>query len=339
MARIPEGPWFWKQKQQYAVTIRGKRHLLGEDEEEAKRQFHELMSKKEDEPPPPAAGGITMAEAIDKFLAWTLRERAKETYLWYQEHLQSFLDSLPKLMLAEEVKAHHVEDWANAHKWGGSRTGGAMTAVARVFNWALKKELIQKNPIHGRLDKPRPGKRDRVISPKDFTKIQKHLRGNFQDLVITAWETGARPQELVKVEARHVDLENGRWVFPVEESKGKTAQRIIYLSEKALGITKRLLKKNKSGRLFRTCFGNPWDKNKVSHAFIRLQKKVGVKYRMYDFRFSFCTNGLKNGVDPITMQHLMGHKDLSMISKIYALVGQDHQHMRNAAMKAAMRGK
>ena len=40
-----------------------------------------------------------------------------------------------------------------------------------------------------------------------------HLRSNFRNLVVTAWETGARPQEIVRVEARHVELQNGRRRF------------------------------------------------------------------------------------------------------------------------------
>ena len=48
MARTPK-PWFREDRQSWFVTINGERINLGPDEEEAKRQFHELMAR----PPKP----------------------------------------------------------------------------------------------------------------------------------------------------------------------------------------------------------------------------------------------------------------------------------------------
>lgn len=342
MARKPKGPWWWEQRNQYAVRIRGKRHLLGADKEAAEKRFHELMITPDDPPPPkPDPKKLPLSTMIDRFLDWTEGERARETYLWYQKYLQSFLDSLdhPEAIPAESVKPLDVTKWIKSKKWGTSARRGAMTAVGRAYSWAFGEGEIEHNPVHRRLKKPRPGKREKALSPTDFAKVLANIEGTFKDLVVVAWETGARPQEIIKVEARHVDVDNGRWVFSVEESKGKKDQRIVFLSKIALDITKRLMKENPDGTLFRTRLGKPWDRFSMSNAFARLKKKIDVRYRLYDFRYSFCTNGLKNGVDSITMQHLMGHKDLSMISKIYALVGQDHDHMRKSAMKAATRAK
>jgi integrase len=69
----------------------------------------------------------------------------------------------------------------------------------------------------------------------------------FQDLLELSWETGCRPHELFTVEARYVDLESCRWVFPVRESKGKKYQRVVYLTDKALAITQGLVVKNPTG--------------------------------------------------------------------------------------------
>ena len=49
-----------------------------------------------------------------------------------------------------------------------------------------------------------------------------------------------RAQELTKVEARHVDLANNRWIFKIKESKGKKRVRTVYLTERAAEITRRL---------------------------------------------------------------------------------------------------
>src|SRR5271165_3852030 len=55
----------------------------------------------------------------------------------------------------------------------------------------------------------------------------------FRDLLELAWETGSRPQELLKLEARYLDMESSRVVFPPEQAKAKKYFRTIYLTERA----------------------------------------------------------------------------------------------------------
>ena len=51
-------------------------------------------------------------------------------------------------------------------------------------------------------------------------------------------------------------------------------------------------------------------------------------------RKGFTTEALKAGVDTLTVAHLLGHRDGTMISKIYGKVQQDPTHMLDAARKA-----
>ena len=44
MARRPK-PWWNDDRGEYNVNIRGERHRLGPDKDEAERKFHELMAK------------------------------------------------------------------------------------------------------------------------------------------------------------------------------------------------------------------------------------------------------------------------------------------------------
>jgi integrase len=43
---------------------------------------------------------------------------------------------------------------------------------------------------------------------------------------------------------------------------------------------------------------------------------------------------LQNGVDPVTLAKLMGHRDVTMIMKVYSQVHQDKEYMAESAMKA-----
>ena len=78
----------------------------------------------------------------------------------------------------------------------------------------------------------------------------------FRDLLTVAWETGARPQEAVKIEKRHLDLSHGRAVFPEKESEGKKKKRVIHFSPAAVEIVTRLAAAHPAGPLFLNADGN-----------------------------------------------------------------------------------
>src|SRR5262249_7360420 len=126
--------------------------------------------------------------------------------------------------------------WVDSHP--GWKTGkrGAIVAVQRAFNWAAKMGLIESNPIRY-VEKPRAGRRDVVITPGEYAWILAHVKDQeFRDLIVTCWETGCRPQEILAVERRHVDLEGARWVFPPDEAKGKRRRP----SSKGRGAARRM---------------------------------------------------------------------------------------------------
>jgi site-specific recombinase XerD len=77
--------------------------------------------------------------------------------------------------------------------------------------------------------------------------------------------------------------------------------------------------------------GKPWTKNAINSVFFRLQKKLGVKYHLGALRKGFATEGLKAGIDTLTMGHLLGHRDPSMVSRVYGQVQNDPVHMASAA--------
>jgi integrase len=100
---------------------------------------------------------------------------------------------------------------------------------------------------------------------------------SFRDLLLITWETAARPQESLIVEARHVDLKNSRWHFRADEAKGEKWPRIVYLTDTALEITRRLMREYPTRPLFRNTDGRPWTTDAVNCAFSRIQYKMGKK--------------------------------------------------------------
>ena len=329
MAR-PNKMWWWEQKGEYAVTIKGTRHRLGADEEAARRQFHALLSKEPEEQPKldPKAAVVVM----DTFLE-EATSKSPETKAWYQKHLQSFGEYLKSQGLRNirvgDLAPHHVHKWLKSHKaWSDSTKNGCCRAVQRAFRWANQMGYIKVNPLAFIPDKPPAGSRENVITTAQFKELLGYVKDeDFRDLLTVSWECGCRPQESVRVERRHVDEKQVRWEFPKEEAKGKKKVRYVYLTDAALAICKRRMVKFPEGPIFRNRRGRPWTRHSVNCRMVRLKEKIGRKVALYDFRHSFTERMRQAGVADINIAALLGHADLSMLGKIYA-----HPHTSPASL-------
>ncbi len=162
-----------------------------------------------------------------------------------------------------------------------------------------------------------------LYTPAQWEKIVSLVKDQcFLDLLTFLWETGCRPMEARCVEARHVDLKNRLVVFPPSESK-KGRERVIFMTDAAVEICDRLCRHQPDGPIFRNTQGRPWTKDAIACRFRRMKKKVNIKgLCAYGIRHSFATEGLKNGVDSLSLATIMGHTDVSMLARTY-------QHLAN----------
>ncbi|HEY4311537.1 MAG TPA: tyrosine-type recombinase/integrase [Pirellulales bacterium] len=344
MARASK-PWWREDRQAWFVTIDGQRYNLGPDEGEAHREFHRLLSLAPAVRTPKASPstGLTVADVLDKYLDWCQKHRAPRTFDWYRDHLQSFTDFLskPDEMLVADLKPYQVVEWIDQYpSWGANYRRGALIAVQRPFNWATKVGYINASPIP-HIEKPQPTRREQAVTPDEWESIRDHYREGdpFRDLLEFAWETGCRPQEVKAIEARHIQLAQRRVLFPAAEAKGKKRIRIIYMTARAEGIIRRLLKLYPNELLFRNSKGRGWNYASMNCRFSTLKKHLGVKYCGYALRHGFATRKLESGLDHITVAALMGHADATMLSKVYSHIGDRHDHLRDQLNRESVDGR
>lgn len=273
MARLPK-PWFRTDRGIWCVTISGVRHNLGPDKKAAFDRFYALMSDPQSRPVRQPVETLSLPAVVDAFLDWTHRNRAVATYGWYRDHLQAFVSANRGLSLGD-LRPHHVEAWAATGSENVNTRRNRMRAVKRCFRWATRQGFVDRDPLLS-LDIPSPRPRDEYVSPEEFDHLLSFvLDDRFADLLRVTYQTGCRPQESLRVERRHVDLEHARWVFPQSESKGRRMPRVVYLSDESTAITRCLIGENPSGPLFRNAKGQPWNKDSVGCAFERLQTRMG----------------------------------------------------------------
>lgn len=270
MPKMPE-PWWREDRQAWFVQIDRKRHNLGRNKKKAWQRFHTLMA----EPPKRASiiASDSLLTVIEAFLEWSQHHRSPDTYEWYRYRLERFAKTYPDLRVGE-LRPYHVQEWVDPMPVASGSKRNYCRAVKRCIRWAKKQGYLNENPIVD-LELPRGGKREKVVSVGEWESILAAVSDrSFRELLVVTWETGCRPQESLRVEARHVDLLNQRWVFPESESK-TDIPRIVYLTDEALAITKRLMLQHPIGPLFCNSTGQPWTTDAVNCAFIRMQIKLG----------------------------------------------------------------
>jgi integrase len=335
MPHFPK-PFFRKDRGLWYVQINGKQHNLGPDRDEAFRGYRDLMAAPQEvskEIPKEFLFGL-----IKRFTDYVRQNRAPETAEWYRYRLQLLVNHLSERGLehirAEELRPFHIQEWIDCYPQlaKGSKRNLARS-IMRCMNWCDEQGLIDKNPIR-HFKKPRGGTRNNVISLEEYERIRAACKPyHFRDLVTFAWETGARAAECLAIEKRHVDLANHRIVFPVDEEKMERAPRIIYLTDTAEEIIRRLMVRWPKGKLFRNAEGAPWTTDAVNCAFMRVQRKLGKKWCLTDFRHSWCHHKLCTGVDALTVSVLMGHADPTMIARVYSHLTHAPEYLLTTARK------
>ena len=335
MPQFPKPFWRADRKRWMLQLHPGKVITLGAEREAAFRAYHAIMAEATTAPaqsPAPVVIGADdpcVAELLDQFLDWMAKNRKPRTYQTYKVRLQFFLTSMvePSLPLSR-LKPYHVTRFVEQHpNWSPTMRRGCMQAVQSALNWAVREGLISQSPI-AKLQKPSSGRRDNPVSEPDHRAILAATKSErFRDLLTLAWETGARPQELIRAEARHFDRKLSAMILPPEEAKGNQ-WRAVYLSPTAFELVQSLCQRHPAGPLLRNENGEPWHVWAVSCAFGRVKKKIGKRFCLYDYRHGWATAALERGIDPVTVSVLMGHRDPSMLCRVYQHLARNTANLR-----------
>ena len=322
-------PFFRKFTKTWYVQIGNKQINLGQDKDDAFQKYHEIM----------ASRGLAevrfkkVAELFDAFLCWAEQHRSPGTYYNYKHYLTLFAQRLGPAFRIAKLEGNHVTQWIESRAdWSSSTGNDAVAIVQRAFNWAVKRGHLPNSPVTIVDGTPKRTRRETVFSSSQWKQLRALVKDpQFGDFLDFMWLTGCRPLEARKIEPHHVDLKNGMVVFPPSEAKGECNERVIFLPDDATIIIKRNM--CDVGPLFRNTKGRPWTKDSINCRFQRLAKKLSFPACAYGIRHSFATEGLKKGIDSLTLAQLMGHSDTSMLSKHYAHLSRNPEYLRDSVRK------
>lgn len=288
---------------------------------------------------------IQVKVVLNRFLTWCEKYRSQATYKWYQTFLSDFAGTFHNNLPVARLKKWQVQEWLDGiDEWNDNTKNAAVRALKGALNWALDQELISTNPV-ARFKAPSRTGRELWLDDKQFKQLLSYTDDAFADYLVFAFETGARPQEIRILTAKHFDGE--KFTLDKKDSKGKKYARVIYLNDRMQKLVKKLCRINPEGPIFTNRDGKPWKPNAIRCRFLRRMKRNGKKYHAglsvkmkmpglcaYTMRHSFCTNALIRGLDVATVAKLMGHKDATMVLRVYQHLAQNHAYLLEAAQKA-----
>lgn len=356
MALYKRGSIWWmsfqqdKRHVQRSTKCRNKR-----DAEAFERAFRTKLAMGEVglDPRPPAP---TFVEAVDEYLRWARMEHGAKpntvrSYVSTSNALLSFFGNKP----IDEIDAVDVEkfkEWRSSQStrprskkatskvkanWKPTKLKPAtvnreLALLKIIFNFYIRRDVLVKNPVSKvRLFAENNGQ-IRVVSVDEETLYLMADSQPLQDFATIMIDTGMRPDEVSRIERRHVDLERAFVTIP--SGKTKAAKRRIPLTERAVCILRSRARASNGQFLFENPeTGEPITTLKTAHAGAIKRSRV-ENFRMYDLRHTFATRFIESGGDLVTLQAILGHSNIQMVTR-YAHPTEQHQFEAIKRMEAA----
>lgn len=243
----------------------------------------------------------------------------------------------------------------------GYRTIHSVRGVVRpAFQMAVDDDLIRKNPFEFQLAtvvvndsvtrEAITRKQERAFL--QFVKEAKHFC-RYYDGIYILFKTGLRISEFVGLTLADVDLKNRKLVvdhqlqrkrnmeYVIEDTKTTCGTREILMTEDVYECFQRIIQNRpkpqsepmiggKCGFLYSDKNGMPmvalhWEKyfQHICQKYNSIYKVQMPKVTPHVCRHTFCSNMAKSGMNPKTLQYLMGHSDIGVTLNTYTHLGYD----------------
>jgi integrase len=197
-----------------------------------------------------------------------------------------------------------------------------LALMKRIYNLAIREEMVERNPCFKVTMLPENNKRDRVITHAEFEAILSHLPKHAADIVTTAYHTGMRVGEIYSLTWNKVNMKEGFIDLSAADTKTSEPRR-IYFNEALLTLFKELgkVRRIRSKAVF-TYRGKPLVV--IRKAFYEACAKADVRdFRIHDLRHTFNTNMRKAGVDRSVIMKITGHKTTAMFDRYNTVDSED----------------
>ena len=311
----------------------------------------------------PDGGNFTVLELVEKYISQKtgVRHNTRSNYKFVVNVIkkeafgQKRIDKI-KVSDAKEwlIKMQQIDGrgYSSIHTIRG--------VVRPAFQMAVDDDLLVKNPFEFQLNTvvvndsvtreaiTRQQERDFL----EFVKNDKHFC-KYYDGIYILFKTGLRISEFVGLTKKNLDFENNRIIvdhqlqrtrdmkYIIENTKTESGERMVPMTPEVKEAFQRILANRKkpkvepmvdgySGFLFLDKNGRPMVALHWEKYFQHIREKYNKIYRVqmpkvtpHVCRHTFCSNMAKSGMNPKTLQYIMGHSDISVTLNTYTHLNYD----------------
>ena len=268
-----------------------------------KRTFNELLERYKNDG---ALEHIRSVEDVVRHLEyWTSRFGSYALI-----HLTSELVGKERRLLAEKP-THKGEKRSN------STVNRYMASLSALLSHAVNLKWISENPCFSLSKlKENPG-RDRVLTEDEIVRLLAACKQSKSPylycIVLISLTTGARQGEILNMEWRHLDFENGL-AYLKETKNGRP--RSIALTDPVIEELKILYQKRNPAKPLVFASKTAFGKIDLKKAWKGALKQAGIEdCRAHDMRHTFCTLAAQQGASNLELATAMGHRTLNMLQR------------------------
>ena len=327
----------------------------------------------------PDGGNFTVLELVEKYISQKtgVRHNTRSNYNFVvnvikkEDFGQKRIDKI-KVSDAKEwlIKMQQIDGrgYSSIHTIRG--------VVRPAFQMAVDDDLLVKNPFEFQLNTvvvndsvtreaiTRQQERDFL----EFVKNDKHFC-KYYDGIYILFKTGLRISEFVGLTKKNLDFENSRIIvdhqlqrtrdmkYIIEDTKTESGERMVPMTPEVKEAFQRILANRKnpkvepmvdgySGFLFldkngRTRVALHWEKyfQHIREKYNKIYRSQMPKVTPHVCRHTFCSNMAKSGMNPKTLQYIMGHSDISVTLNVYTHLNYDdaEEEMQKVVGTASMK--
>ena len=351
----PQFVYSWK-LEKTDKTPQGKRDDL------SLREKEKQIMKAIDDEIVPRGGEMTVLELVKKYLMQKtgVRHNTEANYNFVLNIIKK--EDFGKKRI-DKVKLSDAKCWLIKLQQDGrgySSIHSIRGVVRPAFQMAVDDDLIRKNPFEFQLAtvvvndsvtrEAITRKQERAFL--EFVVNDKHFCRYYEGIFIL-FKTGLRISEFVGLTLSDLDMQNRKisvnhqlqrkrnMEYVIEDTKTYCGTREIPMTDEVYECFQRIISSRKKPRVEPIVGGKCGflylDKNDMPMVALHWEKyfqhiceKYNSIYRVqmpkvtpHVCRHTFCSNMAKSGMNPKTLQYLMGHSDISVTLNTYTHIGYD----------------
>ena len=324
------------------------------------REKEKLIQKDIDDQIVPRGGEMTVEKLVRKYLMQKtgVRHNTEANYNFVLNIIKK--EEFGKRRI-DKVKQSDAKCWLIKLQQDGrgySSIHSIRGVVRPAFQMAVDDDLIRKNPFEFQLAtvvvndsvtrEAITRKQERAFL--EFVASDKHFC-KYYDGIYILFKTGLRISEFVGLTLADVDMKNRKininhqlqrkrnMEYVIEDTKTSSGTRVIPMTDDVYECFKRIIANRKKPKVEPMICGKSGflylDKNDMPMVALHWEKyfqhicekynsiyKVQVpKITPHVCRHTFCSNMAKSGMNPKTLQYIMGHSDIGVTLNTYTHIG------------------